>query len=88
MDTTAQELHLAIGSRVQELRRASGDLSQEKLASRAGVHRTFIGKVERGETATTIDSIAAICAALGISLSEFFLPFDRPPTIRGPRRRR
>ena len=84
----SQALHRAIGRRVRELRRQQGTLSQEGLAARAGVHRTFIGKVERGETAVTVDSVAGLCAALGVTLTQFFEPFDEPLKIRGPRRRR
>ena len=43
---------------VRELRHAEPGLSQEKLAARAGFHRTYVGKLERGETATTVDSLA------------------------------
>lgn len=81
-------MHRAIGRRLRELRDAHGSLSQEKLAALAGFHRTFVGKLERGETAVTVDSLAALCSALGISLSEFFEPFDQPPRLRGPRRQR
>ena len=52
------------------------------------VHRTFVGKVERGETAVTVDSIAGLCAAPGVTLTQFFEPFDEPLEIKGPRRRR
>ena len=88
MDQEAERLHRAIGRRLRELRRAEPELSQEKLAARAGFHRTYIGKVERGETATTVDGLAALCSALGTTLAEFFQPFDRPLKLRGPRRRR
>lgn len=87
MDQEAR-LHRAIGRRLRELRHAEAELSQEKLAARAGFHRTYIGKVERGETATTVDGLAALCAALDTTLADFFKPFDRPLKLRGPRRRR
>ena len=47
-------------------RKALG-LSQEALADDAQVHRTFIGAVERAETNISIDNIARISAALGVS---------------------
>ena len=83
-----QQLHRAIGSRLQELRLDRPGLSQEKLAALAGVHRTYVGKLERGESAATVDGIAALCGALGVTLAEFFQPFDQPARIRGPRKRR
>ncbi len=88
MDTQAERLHRGIGRRLRELRESEDGLSQEELAARAGFHRTFVGKLERGETATTVDSLAALCSALGVTLAEFFRPFDRPLRLRGPRRRR
>ena len=88
MDREAQRLHEAIGSRLRELRRAEQGLSQESLAARAGFHRTYIGKLERGESAATVDGIAALCTALGVTLAEFFAPFDTTFGMRGPRRRR
>ncbi len=61
---------------MRELRLARG-LSQTHLADFAVLHRTFIGRVERGETNVTVATLDRICAALGVSLSEFFRSFDR-----------
>ena len=46
------------------------------------MHRTYVGRLERGESGVTVDSLAAILAPLGVSLSEFVKPFKqvvRPP---------
>jgi transcriptional regulator with XRE-family HTH domain len=51
-------------------RRKELGLSQEELADRAQVHRTFIGHVERAETNVSIDNIDRISAALEIPASE------------------
>ena len=51
-------------------RRKDLGLSQEELADRAQVHRTFIGHVERAETNVSIDNIDRISAALGVSASD------------------
>ena len=61
------------GRRVRELRRAR-NLSQEQLAFQAGVHRTYLGSIERGERNPTLKSISAIATALHVTLSELFLP--------------
>lgn len=43
-------------------------ISQEELADRAQVHRTFIGAVERAETNISIDNIGRISNALGVDV--------------------
>ena len=50
-------------------------ISQEELAARADLHRNHVGSVERGERDVGIVALAALAAALGISLAEFFAPF-------------
>lgn len=47
-------------------RRLELDLSQEGLAERAGVHRTYVGMLERGEKNVTIYNIERIAQALGV----------------------
>jgi len=59
------------GDRVRELRLSKG-LSQEELAFRVNIHRTYIGGIERGERNPSLKNIAAIANALGVTLSELF----------------
>lgn len=47
-------------------RRLELGLSQEGLAERAGVHRTYIGMLERGEKNATLSSIDRIAVALDV----------------------
>lgn len=57
------------GRNVQNHRKALG-LSQEQLASRAGVHRTYIGMIERAEKNITLVNIEKIANALNVNISE------------------
>jgi len=54
-------------------RRKELGVSQEELADRAQVHRTFIGAVERAETNVSIDNIARISSALGVPAADLLL---------------
>jgi len=50
-------------------------LSQEELAARAGVHRTYIGMIERAEKNITLGNIDKISKALGLNISDLFNDF-------------
>lgn len=63
------ELRGVFARRVREERKRLG-ISQEELADRVQVHRTFMGAVERAETNISIDNIARISAALGVRAAE------------------
>ena len=49
-------------------------LSQELLAENAGLHRTYIGQVERGERNISIDSMEKLAAAVSMPLWEMLRP--------------
>jgi transcriptional regulator with XRE-family HTH domain len=59
------------GDRVRILRQRIG-LSQEALAARAGIHRTYMGGVERGERNICLKNIIRLAAALGVHPRELF----------------
>lgn len=68
------EILKRFGDRVRSERTKLG-LSQEELASRACVHRTYIGMIERAEKNITLENIEKICKALQISFQDFFRGF-------------
>ncbi len=61
----------ALGQRIREARAERG-FSQEAFADHCGVHRTFMGTVERGESNLSFQNIARVATALGITLSALF----------------
>jgi transcriptional regulator with XRE-family HTH domain len=68
---TVTKVRKAFGQQVRDLRQARG-YSQETFADTAGLHRTYIGSIERGEQNVSIDNIAKIAKALGISMQALF----------------
>ncbi|HBI47261.1 MAG TPA: transcriptional regulator [Smithella sp.] len=62
---------IKFGNRVRE-ERLKQNLSQEELASIAGVHRTYIGMIERAEKNITLENIEKIALALKLKLHDLF----------------
>lgn len=60
-----------LGQRMKN-RRVELNLSQEKLAEKAGVHPTYIGQLERGEKNVSVENVEKISQALDVSLSTLF----------------
>lgn len=60
-----------VGQRIRELRRQLG-ISQEELASRANLDRTYITSVERGKRNISVVNLEKLANALGVSLKTFF----------------
>lgn len=50
--------------RILRLRRTAKGISQEELASRAGLHRTFVSMLERGTRAPSLDAIRKLAVGL------------------------
>ena len=60
-----------LGFRIRELRLAR-ELTQDELADPCGLHRTFIGSVERGERNIAVLNPRRISKSLRVSLAELF----------------
>jgi transcriptional regulator with XRE-family HTH domain len=61
------------GKRLRKLRR-NMDLTQEQLADKVGVSLNFIGQMERGENAPSLETVQKIAEVLNVDVSELFLP--------------
>ena len=60
-----------VGKRIKELRNKLG-ISQEELAFRSEIHRTYIASLEVGKRNVSIETLEKVVNALEVSLSEFF----------------
>lgn len=65
------EILIQFGNRVKELRKAQ-NMSQEDLADAAGLHRTYIGMIERAEKNITLVNIEKIANALKTEINTLF----------------
>jgi transcriptional regulator with XRE-family HTH domain len=57
------------GQRLREVRRGR-KISQERLADLAGLHRTYISSVERGQRNVTIETVKKLAESLGVTMAE------------------
>jgi len=69
MKTNKSNPLVIFGNRVKE-ERLKLNLSQETLAERAGLHRTYIGMIERAEKNITLVNMSKIAKALDMNLAE------------------
>ena len=63
------------GGTVRRLRSEQG-YSQEGFALKVGLHRTYIGNIERGEKAVTIVTANKLAKALGLTLADLFAELE------------
>jgi transcriptional regulator with XRE-family HTH domain len=66
----------ALGDAVRQVRAEQG-VSQEELASRSGLHRTYVGDVERGERNLSYESLVKLAHAVGVSGSDVLARAER-----------
>ena len=57
------------GDNLRSVRLSKG-ISQEVLADKAGLHRTYVSSVERGERNVTLETIEKLADALGVSMAK------------------
>jgi transcriptional regulator with XRE-family HTH domain len=73
------QLLKALGQRIRALRTEQG-YSQEAFADKCGVHRTFMGTIERGESNLSFQNIYKVASHLGVSLSTLFQELEQSAT--------
>ena len=66
---TKKNILINFGEKVREIRKEKG-LSQEELAYKADLHRTYIGMIERAEKNITFLNIEKIANALEVNIKE------------------
>ena len=62
---------IILGLAIKRLRHQK-EISQEQLADLAGLHRTYMGGLERGEKNPTLTTILKVCNAFDITPIDFF----------------
>lgn len=58
-----------LGAEIKRARLKAG-LTQEELAFKAGVHRTYVSMLERDKGSPTLETLIALCRAMGVRASE------------------
>lgn len=66
----------AFGDRLRGIRGNVG-ISQEKLAEIAGLHRTYVSSVERGERNVSLETIERLAVALGCTMASLMPDFEQ-----------
>lgn len=69
---------LDIGARLREIRQSNG-LKLINVAEATGLSAPYVSEIERGIKSPTIETLASICAALNVTLSDFFA--SEAPTL-------
>lgn len=71
MENKKSNINYLFGQRVRQLRIERG-LSQEDLGYETGLHRTYIGQIERAEKNITLRNIDRIARELGVDIQDLF----------------
>lgn len=70
-----KELQQELGGRIRRLRIRKG-YTQESFADKCGLHRNFMGAVERGEQNLTLKSLQVIASGLGTTMAKLLSGLD------------
>jgi transcriptional regulator with XRE-family HTH domain len=70
------DLKVVLGKRIRELRSKNG-FSQESFADHCGLHRTYMGGIERGEHNLTIETLMTVSKGLEITMSDLLMGIEK-----------
>jgi transcriptional regulator with XRE-family HTH domain len=73
--------HAALGAAIRAFR-VEGSLSQEALAARSSLHRTYVGGIERGERNVSFSNLLRLARALGVRPSELLIRAEGIESLR------
>ena len=65
------KIGIEFGARLREIRQSKG-IPQERLAELAGLDRTYISKIEKGQRNISLEIVAKLASALDIKVRDFF----------------
>jgi transcriptional regulator with XRE-family HTH domain len=68
------EIRIEFGNAIRK-RRHELHLSQESLAEKAGLHRTYVADIERGDRNVSLENIEKLINAMDLSLADFFTDY-------------
>ncbi len=77
-----QDAKRPLGTRIRELRERRG-LTQQQLSSASGVSKVFLGTVERGEKAATVETLEKLAHGLKVEIADLFA-FDAADVTTSP----
>lgn len=77
MATRKPSPQIAFGARVRELRYAA-NLTQDELAARCGLFRTYLSRIENGTANPTLTMIHALATSLKVEIASLFVPAAAP----------
>lgn len=75
----------AFGNRIRSLRTLAG-LTQEDLAERCGLFRTYLSRIETGVANPTLTMIYALAATLGVPVTDLFVTTESTPKVQPAKR--
>lgn len=69
MREASENIKTILAENIRSYRHSKG-LSQEEMAEKCGLHRTYIGSVERGERNVTLSTLEVLASTLGVSVPQ------------------